>query len=123
MSCSVIVEPPSSTCQDLRGGPRRAGKPLGVEAPVIVEAPVFEGDYRPGQMLAEPFEADGLTALSDSELPYLLPVHVVDVEVFGELGIGPVEVALELLGDEKIKAGDDDHGAYAQDQSEVEEGA
>jgi hypothetical protein len=91
---------------------------------VVVEVPVLDGDYRPGQMLAEPFEADGLTDLSDLELPYLLPVHVVDVGVFGELGIGPpIEVAVERLGDEKIKAGDDDHSAYAQDQSEVEEGA
>src|SRR5215203_3397480 len=104
-------------------GPRCAGESLWVKTPVVVEAPVLDGDDGLGQVVAEAVEPHGLAALGDGELPYLLPVHIVDVGVLGQLGVGPVEVALKLLGYEEVEAGDHDHGAYSQDQSEVEEGA
>jgi len=74
-------------------------------------------------VLAEAFETDGLATLREGELPDLVPILVVDVGVFGELGVGPTEVALELLGDEKVQGRDDYHGGYAEDQEEVEEGS
>ena len=52
-----------------------------------------------------------------------MPILIVDVGVFGELGVDPTEIALELLGDEKVQGRDDYHGGYAEDQEEVEEGS
>src|SRR5918993_4414764 len=72
--------------------PGRPGEPFEINAEVIVETSVLDGDDGPGQVRAETFETDGLPPLGDGDLAYLVPVHVVDVRVLGQLGIGLVEV-------------------------------
>ena len=90
---------------------------------MIVEAPVLDGDDGLGEVRAETFETDGLTALGDRDLPYLVPVNVVYVRVLGELGVGPVEVVFVLSQDEQVEAGNAYRGGYAEDENKVEERA
>src|ERR671921_28581 len=103
--------------------PGRAGEPFEVDAEVVVEAAVLDGDDCCGEGLAEAFETDGLTALGDGDLAYHVPVYVVDVGILGELGVGPVEIALVLPQDEHVQARNANHNGQAEDQTEVEEGA
>src|SRR5215204_682523 len=93
----------------------RAGEPFEVDAEVIVEAAVLDGDDGRGEVLAEAFESDGLTALGDGDLTDLVPVYVVDVGILGELGIYPVEIALVLPQDEQVKARNAHHDGQAED--------
>ena len=57
-SCWVIVEPPSTTLPALEIGPERARDPDVVDAAVLVEALVLDGDGRLRQPGAHPLQRD-----------------------------------------------------------------